>query len=190
MVRHGWDWCMGTKILTTTYFLFMSGYKLNFAFLFPNPLFAPRLCQYWLVHAIHSIPTLPMCHYKYNEWLEKVEIGIHPPQPSPPHPGFWVRGDENFGAWPLHFTPRLSVCRLIQPFHSISTLPTSLHKYNEWLDMVEIGIWALKWSPQPIFQLWEGTNLAWPILTFRTQIVCVLTDSAISQHPNPSNVSL
>ena len=68
-------------------------------------LFEPRLCGCWLFQAIHSIPTLPMCHYKYNEWLEKVETGIHPPKLSP-HPGFWVAGDENFGAWPLHFIPR------------------------------------------------------------------------------------
>ena len=89
-------------------------------------LFEPRLCGCWLIQAIHSIPTIPIYHYKYNEWLEKVETGIHHPQPSP-HPGFWVAGDENFGAWPLHFTPTLSVCRLIQSFHSISTLPISLH---------------------------------------------------------------
>ena len=56
-------------------------------------LFKPKLCLYWLIQAIHSIPTLPMCHYKYNEWLEKVEIGIHPPQPSP-HSNFWVEGGE------------------------------------------------------------------------------------------------
>ena len=154
----------------------------------PYLLFAPRLCVYRLIHAIHSIPTLPMCHYKCNEWLEKVEIGIHPPQLSP-HPGFWVIEGEHFDIRPLSITPTLRVCRLIQPFHSISTLPISLHWYDEWLDMVEIGIWTLKWSPQPIFQLWEGTNLGWPILTFRTKIVCVLTDSANSQHPNPSNLS-
>ena len=62
----------------------------------PHLLFAPRLCVYWLIHAIHSIPTLPMYHYMYNEWLEKVEIGIHPPEPSP-HPCFWVAGGESLG---------------------------------------------------------------------------------------------
>ena len=84
---------------------------------------------------------------------------------------------ENFGTRPLQFTPRLSVCILIQQFHSISTLPISHDKNNEWFDMVEIGTWTLKWSPPPIFEFWVGTELAWPILTFCTQIVCVMTDS-------------
>ena len=44
----------------------------------------------------------------------------------------------------LFHTNILSVCRLIQLFHSISTLPISLHKYNVSLDMVEIGTMALK----------------------------------------------
>eukprot|EP00956_Cyclotella_meneghiniana_P034662 scaffold107247_cov73-Cyclotella_meneghiniana.AAC.1 len=76
--------------------------------------------------------------------------------------------DKNFGSSTLHlhFTPRWSMFGLIQEIHSISTLPTYHNKYNEWFDMVEIGIWAQKWSPQPIFQLQEGTNLAWPVLTF------------------------
>eukprot|EP00956_Cyclotella_meneghiniana_P021923 scaffold40638_cov42-Cyclotella_meneghiniana.AAC.4 len=30
-------------------------------------------------------------------------------------------------------------------YHSISTLSTSHYKYNEWLEKVEIGVWALKW---------------------------------------------
>ena len=71
----------------------------------PCLLFEPKLCGCWLIEAIHSIPTIPMCHYNYNEWLEKVDIGIHPPPPSS-HSGFWVMGDENFGAWTLHFIPR------------------------------------------------------------------------------------
>ena len=117
-----------------------------------------------------------------------VEIGIHLPQPSPHH-NFWVEGGENFGSGSLRFTPSLSVYRLTQPFHISLTLPISHYKYNEWLYKVEIGVWALKWSPQPVFWSWRGANLAWPKPTFRTQIECVLTDSGNSQHLNPFNLS-
>eukprot|EP00956_Cyclotella_meneghiniana_P028371 scaffold65684_cov65-Cyclotella_meneghiniana.AAC.1 len=37
------------------------------------------------------------------------------------------------------FTPRLCMSRLIQGYHSISTLPTSHYKYNEWLEKAEIA---------------------------------------------------
>eukprot|EP00956_Cyclotella_meneghiniana_P021404 scaffold39024_cov72-Cyclotella_meneghiniana.AAC.7 len=57
-----------------------------------------------------------MSYYEYNKWLDKVEIGIHYPQPLPhsdfeigdwnslsapqplPHPDFSVTGVENFGS--------------------------------------------------------------------------------------------
>ena len=32
--------------------------------------------------------------------------------------------------------------RQIQPFHISSTLPISHYKYNEWLNIAEIGIWV------------------------------------------------
>ena len=89
-------------------------------------------------------------------------------------------------------TPQIKIehmNRQIQPFHISSTLPISHYKYNEWLNIAEIGIRALKWSPQPIFRLWVGTNLAWSVLTFRNQIECPQTDSGNSQHLNPSNLS-
>ena len=117
-----------------------------------------------------------------------VEIGIHPPQPSP-HPNFWIEGGENFGLGSICFTPSLSVYRLIQPFHISSSHPISRYKYDEWLDKVEIGIWALKCLSQPIFWSWSGTNLAWPKPIFRTQSECVRTYSGNSQHPNHSNLS-
>eukprot|EP00956_Cyclotella_meneghiniana_P017650 scaffold28945_cov24-Cyclotella_meneghiniana.AAC.2 len=46
------------------------------------------------------------------------------------------------------FTPSLSVYRLIQLFHGISTLPISHHKYNEWLDKVEIDMITLTNQPE------------------------------------------
>ena len=116
------------------------------------PLFTPRLSEFGLlIWAIHSISTLPFSHHKYIEWFCKVEIWVHHPQPTP-HPYFWVMGGDNFGTRPLSFTPRWSMFGLIQEFHSILTLPMSHYKYNEWLEKVEIGIWALKWSMQPFFQ--------------------------------------
>eukprot|EP00956_Cyclotella_meneghiniana_P025273 scaffold52461_cov36-Cyclotella_meneghiniana.AAC.1 len=81
----------------------------------------------WVDSGNHNITTLPTSHYKYNEWLEKVENGNH----------------------------------------NITTLPTSHYKYNEWLEKVEIGIWALKCSPQRVFQTWVGSKLAYcPCLLF------------------------
>eukprot|EP00956_Cyclotella_meneghiniana_P029835 scaffold73484_cov30-Cyclotella_meneghiniana.AAC.2 len=46
-------------------------------------LFTPRLYEFGAVHAIHSSWTVPMSHYKYNEWSEWVGIQIHWLQWSP-----------------------------------------------------------------------------------------------------------
>ena len=102
----------------------------------------PRLCYFGLIQAIHSIPTLPMPHCKYNEWFCKVEIWIHHSWPMP-HPYFWVVGGDDFGSSTRGFTQRWSVVGLILQFHSISTLPTSHYNYDEWLEKVEIGVCAL-----------------------------------------------
>eukprot|EP00956_Cyclotella_meneghiniana_P005997 scaffold7807_cov62-Cyclotella_meneghiniana.AAC.1 len=67
-------------------------------------------------------------------------------------------GGDNFGSRSLCFTTRWSIQRLIQPFHISSTQPISHHKYNDWLYKVQIGVWALKWSPQPIFRLGVGQS--------------------------------
>ena len=40
------------------------------------PLFTPRLSDFGLVQAIHGTPTVPMYHYKYDEWFCMVEIWI------------------------------------------------------------------------------------------------------------------
>ena len=155
----------------------------------PCPLFAPSLREFGLILAIHIIPTLPMSHCKYNEWSCKVEIWVQHPQPSP-HIGFWVVGWDNFRSTTLHFTPRWCMFGLIQEYHSISTLPTYHYKNNEWSENVQIGIWALKWSPRHVFQWYVGSELAWPLSTFCTKLAWVWTDSGNSHHPNPSNVSL
>eukprot|EP00956_Cyclotella_meneghiniana_P029745 scaffold73069_cov41-Cyclotella_meneghiniana.AAC.1 len=38
--------------------------------------FTPRWSIFELIQDFHSISTLPTSHYKYNKWLEKVEMGI------------------------------------------------------------------------------------------------------------------
>eukprot|EP00956_Cyclotella_meneghiniana_P025620 scaffold53743_cov37-Cyclotella_meneghiniana.AAC.2 len=43
-------------------------------------------------------------------------------------------------------------------------------KYDEWLEKVEIGIWALKWSPQDVFESPVGSKLAYLLSTFDTKI--------------------
>ena len=78
-----------------------------------------------------GIPTfsLPISnHYSMlGKWLDKVEITIHTPQPSP-HPNFQVTGGENFGSGYTYVSHQeLGVYRLIQPIHISSTLPIS-HK--------------------------------------------------------------
>eukprot|EP00956_Cyclotella_meneghiniana_P015310 scaffold23314_cov40-Cyclotella_meneghiniana.AAC.1 len=45
---------------------------------------------------------------------------------------------DNFGSSILRFAPRWGMFGLIQRFHSTSRLPMSHHKYNEWLEKVEI----------------------------------------------------
>eukprot|EP00956_Cyclotella_meneghiniana_P044910 scaffold342529_cov182-Cyclotella_meneghiniana.AAC.1 len=69
-------------------------------------------------------------------------------------------GGDNFGMRPLRFTPRQCMFGLIEEYHSISTLPTSHYNYDEWLEDVEIGVLALKWSWQRGFQSPVGSKLA------------------------------
>ena len=47
------------------------------------PLFTPRLSVFGLIQAIHISTTLPISNHQYVKWLDNIEIGIHPPQPSP-----------------------------------------------------------------------------------------------------------
>eukprot|EP00956_Cyclotella_meneghiniana_P003722 scaffold4529_cov23-Cyclotella_meneghiniana.AAC.1 len=46
-------------------------------------------------------------------------------------------------------------CQHISQHHN----PSNFHyKYNKWLEMVEISVWALKWPPQPGFQSLVGSK--------------------------------
>ena len=95
----------------------------------------------------------------------------------------------NFGSSTQWFTTRWSMFGLIQKFHKISTLPTSHHKYNEWLEMVENGVRALWWLPQRDFQSRRGSKLSCLYSTFHSKIEWVWTDLGNSQHLNPSILS-
>ena len=68
-------------MVTTTSFRVMGGEKDGLACAY-LPV-TPRLSEFGPIQAIHISLTLPMSHYMYNEWLDKVEIGINCPQPSP-----------------------------------------------------------------------------------------------------------
>ena len=73
-----------------------------------------------------------MSYHKYNEWLHKVEIGIHSLKWLP-QPVFESLVETNVARSTLLYTPRSSVLGMIQAIVSILTLPMSYHKYNEWL---------------------------------------------------------
>ena len=98
-------------------------------------------------------------------------------------------GCDDFASSTLHSTPRWCMFRLIHPFHSIWTLSIYHHKYDEWLEKVEVGTWALEWSSQCVFEVRVGSKLALHLPTFRTKIVWVWTGPSNSQHLNPCILS-
>ena len=55
LLSHGWD-----RIWSDTY-----------------PLYTLRSSVFGLIQAFDSSLTLPMSHYMYDEWLDKVRIGFH-----------------------------------------------------------------------------------------------------------------
>ena len=116
------------------------------------------------------------------------------------HP-LWVMGGDKFGSSILHFTPRWSMFGLIKEYHSISTLPTSYYKYNEWLDKVEIGyccvgykmvttmcFWVMdgvKVDGLPVFHFWhqDSVSLDWfrqftPSQPFQYLIISIMNGFA------------
>ena len=74
----------------------------------PRPLFTPKLGVFKLIQSFFSSLTRPTSHYKYNEWLYNVEIGIYYVYSSTQHPDFLVMDGDNF-SFKLTFTPRSSV---------------------------------------------------------------------------------
>ena len=92
--------------------------------------------------------------------------------------------------WTQHFKPRWCMFRLIEALGISSTIQMSHQWYDERLYKVENGTRCLKWSSQPSFESWAGTNSAWHIPTFHTKIVWLWTDSGNSHQLDPSNISL
>ena len=170
MVGEGGDCCVGSKIVTTTCFSVTGGVKVGLA----------------------------LVHFSHQDWVSLDWFGqFTASQPfqclivSMMNGFARLRFEFNmYNSSTLLFTPKWCMFGLIQEYHSISTLPTSHYEYNEWLEMVEIAVWALKWSSQRIFQSRVGSKLAWPLSTFHTKIEWVWTDLGNSQHLNPFNVSL
>ena len=173
-------------MVATTCFLVLSGYKFGLAQThFSHP---DWVCTDWFRQFTASQPFQSF-HHEYVEWLDMVEIGIHPPQPSP-HPNFLVEGGAIFRWGGPHVSHQVwAYTDLFSKFIISSTHPISHYKYNEWLDKVEIDVWALKWSPPCVFQSRVGSKLAYLFSTFDTKIQWVLTDWGNSQHLNPSNIS-
>ena len=60
----------------------------------------------------------------------------------------------------VHFSSSWSLFGSIQEFCNL-TLPMSHYKWNGWLEKVEIGIWALKWSPQHVFVFCHSCGRSW-----------------------------
>ena len=137
MVLQGWDLNSSSTTNATPWLLSSGWWRFR---LLSTLRFTPRWSMFGVIEEFHSILTLPMSHHRYNEWLEKVEIGICALWWSPQRVFQSLVGSKL--AWPYCplFTPRLSEFGLIGAIHSISTLPISHFKYNEWLDKVQIWV--------------------------------------------------
>ena len=65
----------------------------------------------------------------------------------------------------IHNDSLLKIVRQLDFWHSYH------HEYDEWLEKVEIGMWALEWSSQLDFEVWVGAKLDLHLSTFCTKIV-------------------
>ena len=186
MVGEGWDWCMCSIMVTTTRVSVVGGVKVDLAFVYFSH--QDWVSCNWLGKLTASQPSHSLTISIMNGFASlRFELIIHNHHNTPAFES-WVVTISASGTYVSHL--RRSMFGLIKEFHTNLTLPTSHHKYNEWLEKVEIGIWALKWSSQHVFQSRVGTNLAWPSSTFHIKIEWVWTDSSNSHQLNPSNVSL
>ena len=186
MVKGCWDWFLGPKMVTTTYFWVRCGVKVGLAlvhFSRQDWVSLDWFRQFSASQLLSCLITSIMIGFARLRF-ESVMYNHH----HTPSFELWVV--TILAPATLHFTPRWSMFGLIQEFHSISTLPTSHCKYNEWLEKVEVAVWALELSPPHVFQSRVGSKLAWPMSTFFTKIEWVWTDSGNWQHLNPFNVSL
>ena len=144
----------------------------------------------WLIDSkIMKIPHLNIPRLMYRQSKQSGDSKTALPSPfQSPHP--WSRrrrtGNQNQpsstgvpiiqksqhqwlpkhqGSQPL---PIISMFGLIKEYHSISTLPTSYYKYNEWLDMVEIGDCCVgyKMVTTMCFPVTDGAKVDLPVFHF------------------------
>ena len=120
--------------------------------------FKPRWRVFGSIQEFHSISTLPVSHYKYNEWLQRVEIGIWALKWSSQCVLSHGWGKVGLACIPI-FKPPLSGFGQIWAIHSISTLPMSHCKYDEWFCKVEIWIHHAQPSPLPGFWVVGGDKI-------------------------------
>ena len=145
MVRHGWDWYMGSEMVTTTCVSVTGGVKVGLAVVH----LSHHQIEWVWTHKGNSQHLNPPNLSLLVCWMVKQDWDWNSPYITTTKPRLLShRLWKTQLPWSLHFTPRLCVYGLIQPFHISLTLPISHYKYIEWSGMVEIGIWALKWSPQ------------------------------------------
>ena len=185
MVGEGWDCYMGYEMVTTRCFSVMSGVKVGLALVHLS--YQDWVTLDWFGQFTSAQPFQCLTISIMNGVASlRLEFIIHNHHHTSAFESWVVT---NSCSSTLRFTPRWSMFGLIQEVHSISTLPTPHYKYNEWFEKVEIGIWALKWSPQCVFQSLVGSKLAWPLSTFHTKVEWVWTDSGNSHQLNSYDIS-
>ena len=156
MVGEGWDWYMGYEMVTTRCFSVMSGVKVGLALVHLS--YQDWVTLDWFGQFTSAQPFQCLTISIMNGVASlRLEFIIHNHHHTSAFESWVVT---NSCSSTLRFTPRWSMFGLIQEFHSIWTISMSLHKYNEWLEKVEVGICALWWSPQGVFQSGVGAKLS------------------------------
>ena len=124
-----------------------------------------RLGDFGLIGATLSISPLPVAHFKYDEWLCKLEIWIQHVQPSP-HSVFWVAGGDNFGSRPLYISHQDGVFldwfrnfTASQPFISLTISIMMIGQSWDWMV-------TLNRVTRTCFGSLLGLKLAWPVFHF------------------------
>ena len=166
-MRHGWDWNLMTAVVTRISLLSHGWWCIIFASdlqfshqdgvfldectqitaagLFQNQIMSIKSGKSWL--RLESIDSSGHLDLTFESWVGTVTIEVAPPL----------------------FTPRCSVIGWMHTIHSSWTVLISYYEYNEWWDMVEIGIYWLQWSLEPSFWVMgrDNFNLRSPLCTPR-----------------------
>ena len=166
MVRQGWDWYMGSKMVTTTYFLVMSGYKFGLAQThFSHP---DWVCSDWFRQFTASQPlqsfTISILNGKIKLRLEFIYHNHHYTRIFESWVvRIWIQGP--------YVSQQVWACRdWISHFISaqpIQSLIISIMNGYTWFRLV-YGLW--NGHRKTIFWSWVGTNLAWTICSFAPKL--------------------